>query len=100
MPCFFSFRDAFRSSHSKRSLNTRAEDTSVFRRSRPGKIGYTGAHPVKVKFIYNPAAGRGRAARHHAEAERCLRELGAEVDAHASSSPADMTRAAAEASLG
>jgi len=53
---------------------------------------------VKVKFIYNPAAGRGRAARHHAEAERCLRELGAEVDAYASSSPADMTRAAAEAS--
>lgn len=53
---------------------------------------------MKVKFIYNPAAGRGRAARHHAEAERCLRELGAEVDAYASSSPADMTRAAAEAS--
>jgi diacylglycerol kinase (ATP) len=55
---------------------------------------------VKVKFIFNPAAGRGRAARHHAEAERCLRELGADVDAHASSSPADMTRAAAEASRG
>jgi len=55
---------------------------------------------VKVKFIYNPAAGRGRAARHHAEAERQLRSLGADVDAHASSSPADMTRAAAEASRG
>jgi diacylglycerol kinase (ATP) len=55
---------------------------------------------VNVKFIYNPAAGRGRAARHHAEAERCLRELGAGVDAHASSSPEDMTRAAAEASRG
>src|SRR3954471_1541327 len=61
---------------------------------------YTGAHPVNVKFIYNPAAGRGRAARHHAEAERHLRELGADVDAHASSSPADMTRAAAAASRG
>jgi len=55
---------------------------------------------VNVKFIYNPAAGRGRAARHHAEAERHLRELGANVDAHASSSPADMTRVAAEASRG
>lgn len=55
---------------------------------------------MKVKFIYNPAAGRGRAARHHAEAERHLRSLGAEVDAHASGSPADMTRSAAEASRG
>jgi YegS/Rv2252/BmrU family lipid kinase len=55
---------------------------------------------VRVKFIYNPAAGRGRASRHHAEAERHLRALGADVDAHASSSPADMTRAAAEASRG
>jgi diacylglycerol kinase (ATP) len=55
---------------------------------------------VRVKFIYNPAAGRGRAARHHAEAERHLRALGADVDAHASSSPADMTKAAAEASRG
>ena len=55
---------------------------------------------MRVKFIYNPAAGRGRAARHHAEAERHLRALGADVDAHASSSPADMTRAAAEASRG
>ncbi len=53
---------------------------------------------MKVKFIYNPAAGRGRASKHHAEAERHLRELGADVDAHASSSPADLTRAAAEAS--
>jgi diacylglycerol kinase (ATP) len=55
---------------------------------------------VRVKFIYNPAAGRGRALRHHAAAERRLRELGADVDAHASSSPADLTRAAAEASRG
>jgi len=55
---------------------------------------------VRVKFIYNPAAGRGRAARHHAEAERHLLALGADVDAHASSSPADMTKAAADASRG
>ncbi|MGH7487479.1 MAG: diacylglycerol/lipid kinase family protein [Thermoanaerobaculia bacterium] len=53
---------------------------------------------MKVKFIYNPAAGRGRATKHHAEAERALRALGADVDAHASSSPADLTRAAADAS--
>jgi YegS/Rv2252/BmrU family lipid kinase len=55
---------------------------------------------LRIKLIYNPAAGRGRASRHHAEAERILRELGADVDAHASSSPADMTRAAADASRG
>ena len=55
---------------------------------------------MRVKFIYNPAAGRGRASRHHAEAERHLRALGADVDAYATSSPADLTRAAAEASRG
>jgi diacylglycerol kinase (ATP) len=55
---------------------------------------------LRIKLIYNPAAGRGRASRHHAEAERILRELGAEVDVHASSSPADMTRAAGDASRG
>jgi len=55
---------------------------------------------LRIKLIYNPAAGRGRASRHHAEAERILRELGAEVDVHASSGPADMTRAAADASRG
>jgi YegS/Rv2252/BmrU family lipid kinase len=55
---------------------------------------------LRVKLIYNPMAGRGRASRHHAEAERYLRELGAEVDVHASSSPADMTQAAADASRG
>jgi diacylglycerol kinase (ATP) len=53
---------------------------------------------LRVKLIYNPMAGRGRASRHHAEAERYLRELGAEVDVHASTSPADMTQAAADAS--
>jgi diacylglycerol kinase (ATP) len=55
---------------------------------------------VRIKLIYNPMAGRGRASRHHAEAERHLRDLGAEVDVHASTSPADMTRAAADASRG
>jgi diacylglycerol kinase (ATP) len=53
---------------------------------------------LRIKLIYNPMAGRGRASRHHAEAERQLRDLGAEVDVHASTSPADMTRAAADAS--
>lgn len=55
---------------------------------------------MRIKLIYNPMAGRGRASRHHAEAERHLRGLGAEVDVHASTSPADMTQAAAEASRG
>jgi diacylglycerol kinase (ATP) len=55
---------------------------------------------LRIKLIYNPMAGRGRASRHHAEAERFLRELGAEVDVHASTSPADMTQAAADASRG
>jgi lipid kinase, YegS/Rv2252/BmrU family len=55
---------------------------------------------LHVKLIYNPAAGRGRASRHHAEAENHLRALGAEVDVHASTSPADMTKAAADASRG
>jgi diacylglycerol kinase (ATP) len=55
---------------------------------------------LRIKLIYNPMAGRGRVTRHHAEAERYLRELGAEVDVHASTSPADMTQAAADASRG
>lgn len=55
---------------------------------------------MRIKFIYNPAAGRGRASRHHIEAEQHLRALGADVDPHASSSPADLTRGAAEASRG
>jgi diacylglycerol kinase (ATP) len=55
---------------------------------------------LRIKLIYNPMAGRGRASRHHAEAERHLRELGAEIDVHASTSPADMTQAAADASRG
>ncbi len=53
---------------------------------------------VKLKLIYNPTAGRGRTRRHAQEVERYLREHGAMVDAHASESPADLTRAAADAS--
>jgi diacylglycerol kinase (ATP) len=53
---------------------------------------------VKLKVIFNPAAGRGRARRHAAEAESRLRGLGAQVDLHPSTSPADLTRQAAESS--
>jgi len=55
---------------------------------------------VKLKLIFNPAAGRGRAQRHVAEAESILRALGAEVDLHPSASPADLTKQAAESSRG
>jgi diacylglycerol kinase (ATP) len=55
---------------------------------------------VKLKLIFNPAAGRGRARRHAAEAEARLRALGAEVDVHASASPADLTSEAAKSSRG
>jgi diacylglycerol kinase (ATP) len=55
---------------------------------------------LKLKLIYNPAAGRGRARRHAAEAERILRDRGADLDVHASASPADLTRIAAEGSRG
>lgn len=55
---------------------------------------------MKVKVIFNPAAGRGRAGRHVAEAEAILRGLGAEVDLHPSTSPADLTKQAAESSRG
>jgi diacylglycerol kinase (ATP) len=53
---------------------------------------------VHLKLIYNPAAGRGRARRGVAEAERCLRALGARVDLAPSQSPDDLTRIAAESS--
>ncbi|MBK5260137.1 MAG: diacylglycerol kinase family lipid kinase [Thermoanaerobaculia bacterium] len=55
---------------------------------------------MKLKLIYNPYAGRGRALRHAAEIERYLRQRGAEVDVHASSSSDDLTRLAAEGSRG
>src|SRR5438128_10334435 len=53
---------------------------------------------MKLKLIYNPAAGRGRAKHHAREVEQNLGNLGAEVDAYASTSPSDLTRAAAESS--
>jgi len=53
---------------------------------------------VRLKLIYNPAAGRGRARRHVAEAEQHLRALGADVECQASASPSDLSRLAAEAS--
>ena len=53
---------------------------------------------MRLKLLYNPAAGRGRARHHVREVEQHLRNLGADVDLYASTSPADMTRAAAESS--
>jgi YegS/Rv2252/BmrU family lipid kinase len=55
---------------------------------------------VHLKLIYNPAAGRGRARRHIGEAERFLRDRGAKLDVEESTSPADLTRIAAESSRG
>jgi diacylglycerol kinase (ATP) len=53
---------------------------------------------LKLKLIYNPAAGRGRTRRHAAQVAEYLQKRGASVDVHASSSPADLTRVAAESS--
>jgi diacylglycerol kinase (ATP) len=53
---------------------------------------------VRLKLIYNPAAGRGRTRRRIDDVERYLISCGADVDVHATTSPADLTRAAAEAS--
>lgn len=53
---------------------------------------------MKLKLIFNPAAGRGRARKHVARAAECLRALGADVDVHSSTSPADLTTQAAESS--
>ena len=55
---------------------------------------------MKLRLIFNPAAGRGRARRHVGEAEEHLRSLGASVETVASTSPDDLTRLAAEASRG
>ena len=53
---------------------------------------------MKLRLIFNPAAGRGRARRHVGEAEQHLRALGAEVETVGSKSPDDLTRLAAEGS--
>jgi diacylglycerol kinase (ATP) len=53
---------------------------------------------MRFQLIYNPTAGRGRARRHIAEAQAHLRARGVEVECRESTSPADLTRLAAEAS--
>jgi diacylglycerol kinase (ATP) len=53
---------------------------------------------VKLKVLYNPAAGRGRARRHIDEVAAYMRSRGVEPSVHASSSPEDLTRVAAESS--
>jgi diacylglycerol kinase (ATP) len=55
---------------------------------------------MKLKMIYNPMAGRGRARKHVGKALAYLREHGANVDCVPSASPADLTRIAAENSRG
>ena len=55
---------------------------------------------MRLRLIYNPMAGRGRARRHVRRAEEHLRALGAEVDTAASANPDDLTRLAAEGSRG
>jgi diacylglycerol kinase (ATP) len=55
---------------------------------------------MRLRLIFNPAAGRGRTRRHVREAEEHLRSLGAQVDTEASASPDDLTRLAAEGSRG
>src|SRR5215471_8342854 len=55
---------------------------------------------VRLKLIYNPAAGRGRAKHRIALVERHLRDFGAQIDVYASSSPEDLTREASESSRG
>lgn len=55
---------------------------------------------MRLKVLCNPAAGRGRARRHLREVEEHLRALGAQFETYVSSSPTDLTRAAAESSRG
>jgi YegS/Rv2252/BmrU family lipid kinase len=55
---------------------------------------------MKLKMIFNPMAGRGRARKQIGRALAYLRERGADVDCVPSASPADLTRIAAESSHG
>src|SRR5437870_3467670 len=55
---------------------------------------------MRLRLLYNPAAGRGRAKRHVRHAEDFLRAGGATVETQASASPEDMTKLAAESSRG
>jgi len=53
---------------------------------------------MRLRLIFNPMAGRGRAQKQIGKALACLRERGADVDCVSSTSPADLTRIAAESS--
>jgi YegS/Rv2252/BmrU family lipid kinase len=55
---------------------------------------------MKLKVIFNPMAGRGRARRQIGNVLAYLREGGADVDCVSSTSSADMTRIAAASSCG
>src|ERR1041385_5016546 len=58
----------------------------------------TYTNPMKLKMIFNPMAGRGRARKQIGRALAYLRERGAAVACGPSASPADLTRIAAESS--
>ena len=53
---------------------------------------------MKLMLLFNPTAGRGRAKRHVERVLAYLRQRGAAVDVHASTSPADLTRVAGDSS--
>jgi YegS/Rv2252/BmrU family lipid kinase len=53
---------------------------------------------MKLRLIFNPMAGRGRARQQIGKVLARLRERGADVDCVSSTSPADLTRIAAESS--
>src|SRR5256885_2015670 len=55
---------------------------------------------MRLRLLYNPAAGRGRAKAHVRDAEDFLRAGGATVETQASASPEDMTKLAAESFRG
>ena len=55
---------------------------------------------MRLKLVYNPTAGRGKTRRHIDEVVRYLVAGGADVDVHATTSAADLTRVAAESSHG
>src|SRR5262252_3893781 len=53
---------------------------------------------MKLKLIYNPVAGRGRARKQIGQAVAYLRQRGANVDCVPSANPEHLTRIAAESS--
>lgn len=55
---------------------------------------------MKLKLLFNPSAGRGRARKQIERVAAHLSRLGAAVDVHSSSSSDDLTRVAAESSRG